>query len=293
METETATSSSQFSRRFIRVLYYIIFIFLTGSIVWTVLYSFLPVPLTPLMVLRTWEKPPRPNTPPIRSWKKVWVPISGISPYLQKAVVAAEDQKFYNHSGFDFEAIEEAMKHNEKRPKNKRGASTISQQTAKNVFLWPYRNWLRKGLESYFTILMELLWSKQRILEVYLNVVELGPGVYGAEAAAREYFNKSASQLTEAEAALIAAVLPNPRKMRLAQPTEYMRMRQNKILGILHGRSGSLATLQGEQNDEQKPGQAANTHQDSENATESQILDERSGEPLSDTGADIGEDHEE
>lgn len=160
---------------------------------------------------------------------KTWVPIEEISPNIQRAVLKAEDYRFYEHNGFDFEAIEKAMKYN-KTHKRKKGASTISQQTAKNVFLWPNRDWIRKGLEAYFTVLIELVWSKERIMEVYLNVIELGPGVYGVEAASQRYFHRPASRLTPSQAAMMAAVLPNPNRFRIDRPSSYVLARQRRIL---------------------------------------------------------------
>lgn len=159
---------------------------------------------------------------------KDWVPIEEISPHLQKAVIASEDPKFLSHYGFDFEAISRAIEANKKR-KIKIGASTITQQTAKNVFLYPSRTYFRKGLEAYFTVLMELLWDKKRILEVYLNVIELGHGVYGAEAAAQYYWKKPATKLTQGEAQLFAAILPNPRRWNPKRPTNFVLRRRNFI----------------------------------------------------------------
>ena len=162
-----------------------------------------------------------------------WVPIEKISKHMQKAVVRSEDAKFYMHYGFDFEAIKKAQEYN-KRHKKKKGASTISQQTAKNVFLWPSRTYIRKGFEAYFTILLELFWSKERIMEVYLNVVELGPGVYGVEAASKKFFKKSASKLSLSEAALLTAVLPNPIKLKVGRPSAYVLKRQSQIVGRIN-----------------------------------------------------------
>ena len=144
--------------------------------------------------------------------KRDYVPFDAISPNAGLAVIAAEDQLFPVHNGFDWKSIEKALQHNEKKPKRIRGASTISQQVAKNVFLWNGRSWFRKGLEVYFTFMIEHIWGKRRILEVYLNVSEMGKGVFGVEAASREYFRKPAKKLTRAEAAMIAACLPNPKK---------------------------------------------------------------------------------
>lgn len=194
------------------------------SIVMTIVYRFVPVPVTPLMIQRYFE---------MEDGKidKDWIPLEEISNNLPLAVVTAEDQKFEEHYGFDLEAIEKAVKYNEKhKGKKVKGASTISQQTAKNVFLWPGRSWVRKGLEVYFTFLIELFWSKERIMEVYLNVIEMGPGVYGAEAAAQHYFNKPAANLTKSEAASIAAILPNPNRWSASKPTPYIVKKRNWIL---------------------------------------------------------------
>lgn len=157
-----------------------------------------------------------------------WVPRELISDQLALAVIAAEDQKFATHWGFDFEAIDRALAHNETH-RRKRGASTISQQLAKNLFLWRERSWLRKGLEVTFTVLIETLWSKRRLLEVYLNLAEFGPGIYGAEAAAQRFFRKPAARLSAHEAALLVAVLPNPLRMQAARPSAYVLARAETI----------------------------------------------------------------
>jgi monofunctional biosynthetic peptidoglycan transglycosylase len=162
-----------------------------------------------------------------------WVDGEEISRYMKLAVVSSEDNNFMSHNGFDWEAIEKARKYNETH-KKKRGASTISQQTAKNVFLWPSRSWIRKGLEVYFTFLIETLWSKERILEVYLNVIEMGPCTYGVQSAAKEYFNTTADKLTREQCALIASCLPNPKKFRLSKPSRYMKKRQGVILRMMN-----------------------------------------------------------
>jgi monofunctional biosynthetic peptidoglycan transglycosylase len=167
-----------------------------------------------------------------------WVPIEKISPQVAIAVIAAEDQRFAEHLGFDMKAIEKAVAYNGKHRKTK-GASTISQQTAKNLFLWSDRSWLRKGFEAYFTVLIETLWSKERILEVYLNIVEFGDGVYGVEAAAQYYFNKSAKNITASEAALLAAVLPNPHRFKIEAPSAHVRGRQAWILQQMGQLGGS------------------------------------------------------
>lgn len=206
------------------------------SVLMVIVYRFAPVPVTILQLSRCVEQ--FQEEKPIRI-KKDWVPLEDISNKLQLAVVCAEDQKFLNHNGFDIEAIEKAIEHNQKG-KRVRGASTISQQTAKNVFLWQGRTWVRKGLEVYFTFLIELLWSKERIMEVYLNVIEMGDGVYGAEAASQEYFKKSASKLTNAEAALLASILPNPRKYSASNPGPYIRGRQSWTMGQMSHWGGKL-----------------------------------------------------
>ena len=159
-----------------------------------------------------------------------WVPLSNISPSMPVAVMASEDARFLEHHGFDYEAIEKAAKRNLQHPeKRKLGASTISQQTAKNVFLWPGRSWLRKGFEVYFTALIELLWSKQRIMEVYLNSIETGEGIYGVDAVAEEHFHTDALHLTRSQCALIAVTLPNPRRFSSLNPSAYIRKRQARI----------------------------------------------------------------
>ncbi|KYG65777.1 monofunctional biosynthetic peptidoglycan transglycosylase [Bdellovibrio bacteriovorus] len=202
-------------------------IFMVGSLGLVLLYRFVPVIITPLMVQRSVES----------LWgdrwvgiNKDWVPLEEISPSILRAVLKAEDYRFFEHNGFDFEAIQKAMIYNKTHPGKKKGASTISQQTAKNVFLWPRRDWLRKGLEAYFTVLIEFTWPKERIMEVYLNVIELGPGVYGVEAASQKYFKRSAKSVNSHQASLIAAVLPNPRRYRIEKPSIYVMARQRRIL---------------------------------------------------------------
>lgn len=189
-----------------------------------VLFKFVPVPLTPLMVIRYFE-----NTNETKTWKHDWVSMDNISKNIQLAVICSEDQKFLDHNGFDIQAIEKAYKQNKKGRRIK-GASTISQQTAKNVFLWPKRSWFRKGLEVYFTFLIETIWSKERILEVYLNSIEMGNGIYGAEAASEHWFKKSAANLSAYEAAAIVSVLPNPRKYRANPASPYIQKRKQWIV---------------------------------------------------------------
>jgi monofunctional biosynthetic peptidoglycan transglycosylase len=161
-----------------------------------------------------------------------WVDGDQISTQVKLAVVSSEDNHFMSHNGFDWEAIEKAQRYNETH-KKKRGASTISQQTAKNVFLWPARSWLRKGLEAYFTVLIEFFWSKERILEMYLNVIEMGPCTYGVGAASELYFETTADRLTREQAALIASCLPNPKKFKLEKPSAYMQKRKRKIMRLM------------------------------------------------------------
>jgi monofunctional glycosyltransferase len=199
--------------------------FILLSVALVLVYKWLPIPVTPLMTWRVVEN--LVEGKPIRLDKR-WVPMSQISSRLENAVVAAEDFRFYEHGGFDWVAIEKALKSNE-RGRRMRGGSTISQQTAKNVFLWPSRSWVRKGFEAYFTVLIEWIWGKERIMEAYLNVVELGDGIYGVEAASQAFFKKPAAKLNSSEAALIAAVLPNPRRFLVSKPTPYTRFRQTMI----------------------------------------------------------------
>lgn len=200
--------------------------FLGISIFLVVVFKFVPVPFTPLMAIRFIENK--------ADGKEVyfnhdWEPLEKLSPHLQRAVIAAEDGTFLTHNGFDFEAMQKAMKNNQKGKKLK-GGSTISQQTAKNVFLWQGRSYLRKGLEAYFTVLIELVWGKERIMEVYLNSIEMGNGVYGAQAASRHWYSKNADQLTQREAAGIAAILPNPRKYEASNSSSYINRRKGRIV---------------------------------------------------------------
>lgn len=220
---------SLLSRLFMILKIGAIFFFLSTIII-TVIYRFVAPPVTPLMIMRVIGQ--LADGKELRM-SKHWVPFSEISPNLVKAVITSEDNNFMEHNGVDFAAIEKARKLNE-RGKKLRGASTISQQTAKNVYLWLGRNYLRKGLELYFTGLIELTWSKERIMEVYLNVIEMGDGIYGAEMASQIYFHKPAKDLTRSEAALIAAVLPNPRKWSPARPTPYIIHKKNWILRYMN-----------------------------------------------------------
>ena len=201
--------------------------FFASTILAVVVLRFIPVYFTPLMFIRCFQQIAEGKSMTLHHH---WVPIDEISDHLPVAVMASEDQRFLLHHGFDYDAIEKAAKRNLNGGKRKLGASTISQQTAKNVFLWPGRSWVRKGFEVYFTALTELLWSKQRIMEVYLNSIEMGDGIYGADAVAEYHFGKKAEDLSRSDCALIAATLPNPRKFSSKSPGSYMRKRQRQIL---------------------------------------------------------------
>ena len=211
-----------------KTLKWIVVAFFASTILSVVALRFMPVVVTPLMLIRCYEQ--------VKAGEELklshdWEPLTNISKDLPIAVMASEDAKFLDHHGFDYEAIEHAAKRNRQHPeKRKLGASTISQQTAKNVFLWPGRSWVRKGFEVYFTALIELMWPKERIMEVYLNSIEMGNGIYGAQAVAEEHFNTDAKDLTKAQCALIAATLPNPRKFSSKNPSAYMLKRQKRIL---------------------------------------------------------------
>lgn len=209
-------------KRFFIFIFKLIISLILLSVFVVIMYGWLPVPFTPLMAIRAIEFPEE-------NIQHDWVPIEEISNNLKVAVIASEDQNFPRHNGFDVEAIEKAIENN-KKGKRVRGASTISQQTAKNVFLWPNRSWVRKGFEVYFTFLIETFWSKERILEVYLNSIEMGKSIYGAEAASRAWFNKPASALTPQEAAAIAAILPNPRQYRANPASSYIQGRKTWIV---------------------------------------------------------------
>ncbi len=213
-------------KKILNIIKKIVIWFFVSTIAVTIIYRFINPPLTPLMLVRCAGQ--------IFSGEKVklskdWIDIEDISPNLVNAVIASEDNNFRTHWGFDFEAIKKANELNKKGGKL-RGASTISQQTAKNVFLWPDRTYIRKGFEVYFTVLLEVVWSKKRTMEIYLNVIEMGEGIYGAEQAAQTYFHKSAKNLNKREAAAIAAILPNPRKWHPDKPTGYIQHKTQKIM---------------------------------------------------------------
>lgn len=206
--------------------------FFVSSISIVIVYKFIPPPITPIMILRVFE-----------GWfegknvgiNKQWVPYDNISKNVFRAVVSAEDARFMFHKGFDWDAIEAARRYNQaKKGRKLRGASTISMQTAKNAFLWHGRNYVRKALEAYFTVLIEFIWGKKRILEVYVNIIEFGEGIYGVQAASKHFFNKDAKDLTRHEAALLAAVLPNPRRWSPIAPTPYIEKRVDFIQGRMN-----------------------------------------------------------
>jgi monofunctional biosynthetic peptidoglycan transglycosylase len=200
---------------FVRVVIWALVI----SILWVVLYRFVPVPLT-------W--PMARDAIAGKHVERTWVPLSRIAPAVPRAAIGAEDARFCEHRGFDFEAMEAAAAKNA-AGKKLRGGSTISQQTAKNAFLWPGRSYVRKALEAYFTVLIETIWGKKRIMEVYLNIAEMGPGIYGVEAAAQHYFGVPAAKLSQAQAARIAAILPQPVKRNAAAPGRFVKRYARKI----------------------------------------------------------------
>lgn len=208
------------------MLRWIVLLFFGSTILAVVIYKWCPVYVTPLMIIRCVQQVHRGEQLRL---KHHWIPLDSMSIYMPVAVMASEDQRFLSHNGFDFIEIENAIE--ERRAgKRYRGGSTISQQTAKNVFLWPESSWLRKGLETYFTVLIELIWNKERIMEVYLNSIEMGDGIYGVEAVAQQHFSRSAVTLTRPNCALIAATLPNPLKYSSKEPSNYILKRQTSIM---------------------------------------------------------------
>jgi monofunctional biosynthetic peptidoglycan transglycosylase len=207
--------------RILRAVLLVVVVFgLVGPLAVVTIYRFVPPPLTFLMVERVFQG---------HGFDRRWVPLSAISPRLVGAVIASEDSGFCRHNGFDVAAMEKALQHNAEDPNRIRGGSTISQQTAKNVFLWPRRDYVRKGLEAYFTVLSEGIWGKPRIMEVYLNSIEWGPGVYGAEAAAQRNFGVSARDLSPAQAARLAVIIPKPLDWKADRPGRYVRRRSGTI----------------------------------------------------------------
>lgn len=206
--------------KLLRNLFLALFIVLVaGPVLAVIVFRFVPPPVTPLMVIRAVEG---------RGLDHRWRPIDEVSPALPRALIAAEDAKFCDHRGFDFEALQKAYANNEKGGKIK-GGSTISQQTAKNIFLWPGRSYVRKGLEAWFTVLIETFWGKKRIMEIYLNSIEFGPGIYGAEAAAHRYFGVGSDKLTAPQAARLAAILPSPLKWKVVGAGKYVKKRSRNI----------------------------------------------------------------
>ena len=209
-----------------KLLQWIVLLFFGSTIFFVFLYRFVPVPLTPLMIIRCAQQVSRGEK--IRL-KHHWMPLEEMSKYLPVAVMASEDQRFLQHHGFDVVEIQNAIEERQSG-KRLRGGSTISQQTAKNVFLWPKSSWVRKGFEAYFTVLIELCWSKERIMEVYLNSIEMGDGIYGAEAVAQQHFSRPAKKLSPANCALVAATLPNPLKYSSKNPSRHVLNRQTAIM---------------------------------------------------------------
>jgi monofunctional biosynthetic peptidoglycan transglycosylase len=218
--TNRRSAGSRLARWPRTILFTLAVLLMFGPPVAVIIYRVVPPPLTILMVERYFQG---------QGLEHHWTPLNRISPAMVRAVIASEDSRFCLHHGFDVKAIDAALKHNEAKPGKIRGGSTISQQTAKNVFLWPERSWVRKGAEAWFTVLIEAIWGKRRIMEVYLNTVEMGPGVYGVDAAARHYFSVPAADLTDAEADRLAAILPSPLKWKAAHPGPYVRRRTGRI----------------------------------------------------------------
>ncbi|MCQ2973857.1 MAG: monofunctional biosynthetic peptidoglycan transglycosylase [Bacteroidales bacterium] len=212
-----------------RIFLIVAVVLLLWPIYFIVLYKYVPVYYTPLMLQRSIENIGVENSP---KFTKKWVSFSEISPNLTRAVISSEDNLFQKHNGFCFDMIKKAWA-DIQSGKRFRGGSTISQQTAKNVFLFPIKSFVRKAYEAYLTILIENIWGKERIMEVYLNVIEMGPGVYGAEAAAQTYFNCHAKNLNQSQCALIAACLPNPIIYKVSKPSNYIKKRQSKIISLM------------------------------------------------------------
>ena len=210
-----------------KIFKWMVLLFFGSTILAVIAYRYIPVYVTPLMVIRCFQQIGHGET--IRM-KHHWVSLDhDMSIYMPIAVMASEDQRFLDHHGFDFNQLEKVVE-DRVTGRRRRGGSTISQQTAKNVFLWPTSSWVRKGFEAYFTVLIEILWGKHRIMEVYLNSIEMGDGIYGADAVAWQHFSRPASELTRANCAMIAATLPNPLKFNSQYPSSYMYRRQSQIM---------------------------------------------------------------
>jgi monofunctional biosynthetic peptidoglycan transglycosylase len=228
-KNNTKKANQTFFQKLKRFIWKAMLWFFGVSILSVIVFKWIPVPLTPLMITRAVEQKFDGKE---MTCNHDWEPIENISINLQKAVIASEDGNFLKHSGFDFSAMQKAFKNNN-RGKKLKGGSTISQQTAKNVFLWQGRSYVRKGLEAYFTVLIELIWGKERIMEVYLNSIEMGDGVYGAEAASQYWYKTDAKSLTKSQAAGIAAILPNPRKFKASNSSSYIEKRKGKIVKVM------------------------------------------------------------
>lgn len=226
MAAKKDNSNSTFFQKLKTFLWKAMLWFFGISLFLVILFKWVPVPFTPLMVTRALEQKFAEKE---MTCSHTWVPLEEISTNMQKAVIASEDGTFLSHYGFDFKAMQKAFRNNE-RGRRLKGGSTISQQTAKNVFLWQGRSYLRKGLEAYFTVLIEIVWGKERIMEVYLNSIEMGEGVYGVEAASEYWYKTKADNLTKMEAAGIAAILPNPRKYKASNSSAYIQKRKGKII---------------------------------------------------------------
>lgn len=229
MATKNNSTNPTFFKKLKRLIWKAMLWFFGLSILSVIVFKWVPVPFTPLMITRAIEQKMDGKE---MTCSHDWEPIENISINLQKAVIASEDGTFLKHHGFDFSAMQKAFKNNNRGRKLK-GGSTISQQTAKNVFLWQGRSYVRKGLEAYFTVLIELIWGKERIMEVYLNSIEMGEGVYGAEAAAKYWYQTDAKNLTKKQAAGIAAILPNPRKFKASNSSSYIEKRKGKIVKVM------------------------------------------------------------
>jgi monofunctional biosynthetic peptidoglycan transglycosylase len=249
MTEDTLSHSSDHApsvlKRILRGIGWCVLFLFAASIVATVILRFVPPCTSGVMIERYVESlngtlPYDKKSPALLHYHAYyhWVPLADIAPVMGIAAVTSEDQEFAEHSGFDWKAIARAIEYNQKHHRT-RGASTISQQTAKNLFLWDGHSWLRKGLEAYFTVLIETFWNKERILEVYLNIVEFGDGIYGVDAASQQFFNKPASRLNAGEAALLAAVLPNPHLYHVNKPGGYLLERRNWILKNMHTVGGA------------------------------------------------------
>lgn len=226
MAAKKDNSNSTFFQKLKTFLWKAMLWFFGISLFLVILFKWVPVPFTPLMVTRALEQKFAEKE---MTCSHTWVPLEEISTNMQKAVIASEDGTFLSHYGFDFKAMQKAFRNNE-RGRRLKGGSTISQQTAKNVFLWQGRSYVRKGLEAYFTVLIEIVWGKERIMEVYLNSIEMGEGVYGVEAASEYWYKTKADNLTKMEAAGIAAILPNPRKYKASNSSAYIQKRKGKIV---------------------------------------------------------------